>query len=80
MVLWMSAVVSLVLSWSLSIHSSVEAFNPNWRFSLTLKQYEQVRDAILNIVGKTTANNELLSQAGRLQVGILCRFISVKSF
>lgn len=68
MVLWSSAVVSVVLSWSLTFHSSVEAFNPNWRFSLTLRQYEQVRDALLNIVGKTTANNELLAQAGRLRV------------
>lgn len=77
MLLWPGATLSLVLSWFISYQAL--AFNPgDWRFTLTLRQYEQVRDALLNVVGRTTTSNRLLNDAGKLQVssvGDMVQFI-----
>lgn len=67
MLLWPGATLSLVLSWFITYQAL--AFDPsNWRFTLTLRQYEQVRDALLNVVGRTTTSNRLLNDAGKLHV------------
>ncbi|XP_054259346.1 phospholipase B1, membrane-associated-like [Macrosteles quadrilineatus] len=38
----------------------------NWRFELSLKKFEQIRDVLLNAVGRTSNNPGLLKRAGKL--------------
>uniref|UniRef100_A0A1B6GTS3 Phospholipase B1, membrane-associated n=1 Tax=Cuerna arida TaxID=1464854 RepID=A0A1B6GTS3_9HEMI len=63
MKVWSNAMVSLLVYWS----AGSLALDLNWRVSLSLKRFEQVRDAFLNIIGRTTSDPRLFQRAGRLQ-------------
>lgn len=52
--------------------SYCQPVDPNLKFTLTLRQYEKVKDSLLSIVGRTASDPKLLNRAARLNVSDEC--------